>query len=140
MAAGVVEGAQCALPVAHDEDRIVADLRRDVVARPRHLAIVTDEQPLLVEDVVEIELVDLGIDIERARQRVALPPALEGHQGFVVRAHVRPASTLCAKKRMDPLPGRLPCRFCRRRNYAARAASDNRGAPLESREGRLIFA
>ncbi len=73
MPAGIVEGAQAAVAVAHHQHRILADLHRQVVAGIQHLAIVTHEQPIAVPDHVQIDLVIL-----RARNRSRVPRRSRG--------------------------------------------------------------
>ena len=55
MPAGVVEGVQLAVAVAHHHDRVLADLNRQVIAGIRHFTIMTDEQPVAVPDHLEID-------------------------------------------------------------------------------------
>src|ERR1700720_275894 len=64
MPAGIVEGAQTAVAVAQNDDRIVADLDRQIVAGILHFAVVTHEQPIAVPNHVQIDLVVLRAAIE----------------------------------------------------------------------------
>ena len=64
VSAGVMEGVQRAFAVAHHQNRILADLYRQVVARIRDLAVVPHEQPVAIPDHFQIDLVILRAAIE----------------------------------------------------------------------------
>jgi hypothetical protein len=72
MAAGIVEGVDLALLVAHQHDRIVADLHGDVAARLRQLAIMADEQPVAIPDQLHVELEDNPDRCRRAARAKSL--------------------------------------------------------------------
>src|SRR5262249_30046851 len=48
--AGIEEGANDAVIAADHDERVPADLKREIIARVRHLATVPGEQPTAVED------------------------------------------------------------------------------------------
>jgi hypothetical protein len=73
MPAGIVKCVETAVAVAHDHHRVHADLHSHVVSGIRHLAIVTDEEPIPVPNHVEIDLVFF---------RAAIKLPLEGGLGF----------------------------------------------------------
>ena len=68
MPAGIVEGAQAAVAVAHHDDRILADLHRQVVPGIQHFAVVTHEQPVAVPNHLQIDLIILRAAIEVSLQ------------------------------------------------------------------------
>ena len=53
-----------AIPVAHHDHRILADLHRQIIAGIQHFAVVTDEEPIAIPDHIEIDLVLLGAAIK----------------------------------------------------------------------------
>ena len=61
MAAGVEEAAQPPLAVAHHDDRLRAHHRGEEIMRARDLAFEADEQPSGAEDVLHLEIEDVGI-------------------------------------------------------------------------------
>ena len=73
MPARIVECIEAARAVAHDHHGVHADLHGQVVSGIRHLAIMTDEEPIPVPDHVEIDLVFF---------RAAIKLPLEGGLGF----------------------------------------------------------
>ena len=88
VAASVVEGADFSLEIAHDHDRIVADLQREEGSRVRKLAIMSREQPVPAPDQLQVEPEEIGVGIEglREAEAVAAPPHEPKH--FVARIHV----------------------------------------------------
>ena len=108
--AGIVEGADRPVAAAHDDDRIVADLHGEVVARRRNLAIMAGEQPVAVEDRFEIEAVKPGVGIEFLVEAHAGAPPLQFGEHGVCGAHLSiPRDHHC--DRMDQ--GRRPgCEAC----------------------------
>src|SRR5215472_2796309 len=70
--AGVEEGANHASTVAHNDDRCAADGEREILAGARDLAFRACENPLLVEDQLEVELVEGGVAVEALREREEL--------------------------------------------------------------------
>ena len=87
MPASVVEGAQSAVAVAQDDDRILADLHRQEVPRVRHLAIVAHEQPIAVPDHVQIDLVILLTAIKFPLQRRLEITSPQSAQHGIARNH-----------------------------------------------------
>ena len=87
MPAGIVEGADRPVAAAQNDDRIVADLHREIVAWRRDLAIVAGEQPVAVEDGFEIEAVELGVGIELPVEAHAGAPSLKFGEHDVGRVH-----------------------------------------------------
>ncbi len=77
MAAHIQQSVDAALRVAHDDDRLARHLEQEVVAFFRDLALVADVEPGLQEDMADFLLVDLGIAVHAAGQRVALPVAFQ---------------------------------------------------------------
>ena len=88
MPARIMEGADRSVAAAQDDDRIVADLDREVVARRRDLAIVAGEQPVAVEEGFEIEAVELGVGIEFPVEAHAGAPGLKLGEHGVGRVHL----------------------------------------------------
>ena len=88
MAAGIVESSDLSLAVAYDDDRIVANLNREVVARLGHLAIMADEQPVAIENVLHVETVIIRIGIKGLFKSVARFPVPEIPEQFVTNIHV----------------------------------------------------
>lgn len=77
VAADVVEGMHLTFGTAYHDDRVLADLQGDVVALGRDLANHAGDQPLLVEDLLHVDLEQALVAVERLRQRVG---ALAGLQ------------------------------------------------------------
>ena len=88
VSAGVVEGADRPVALAHDDDGEVADPHREVISRLRNFAIVADEQPFPVEDRLEVEAVEVGVGIEALLQAQTFSPRLQRRQHRVFRVHV----------------------------------------------------
>ncbi|MNZ27448.1 hypothetical protein D3C78_446670 [compost metagenome] len=72
VAADVVEGMDLALGTTDDDDRVVADLQGQVVALGGDLAGHAGDQPLLVEDLLHVDLEQALVVIERLRQGEAV--------------------------------------------------------------------
>ncbi|MCY1440049.1 hypothetical protein D9M71_563070 [compost metagenome] len=72
MAADVVEGVDLAFGAAQDDDRVVADLQGEEVALGGDLAGHAGDQPLLLEDLLHVDLEQALVAIERLRQREAV--------------------------------------------------------------------
>ena len=66
MATDVEERAHVAGAVAHHQHRILAHIGGQKVARPRDLAVVTQEQPAAGKDLPQLGLVDLRLDEDPA--------------------------------------------------------------------------
>jgi hypothetical protein len=88
MTASVVEGADDAVAVAQHDDRIGADLHREVTAGLGQLAIVAREQPVAIPNQLEIEIEELLIDIERLGQRIALGSMADQVQHLATGVHL----------------------------------------------------
>ena len=71
MAAGVVERVDLLVVATDDDDRVGVHVEDEVVARALHLTGVAGEEPAAAPDALQVELVDSGIGLELARQRVA---------------------------------------------------------------------
>lgn len=82
VAAGVVEGAQRALVVAHDQDGGAADVHGHVLAWRRHLAFRGDEQPFAVEHCFQVRLEQRGVRVEGAGKAVVAGPGPQHVQDF----------------------------------------------------------
>ena len=80
MAADVVEGMDLTFGAADDDDRVVADLHGEEVALGRNLAGHAGDQPLLVEDLLHVDLEQAFVVVEGLRQREAVV-ALVQHLG-----------------------------------------------------------
>ena len=98
MAADVVEGACALVAAAHDEKRIGPDLDGEVIAGTRDLAGMAGEEPLLVEDLVEIALVIGGVGVEAPRQAVIGSASEEGRQHRRARRDHRGSFPIAALK------------------------------------------
>src|SRR5260370_7700578 len=72
MRAAVVEHAHRAVGMADHDHRLAADLHRPVVADSRHLALVPDIGPHLVEDALHFELENRRIGIDAAMNAIGL--------------------------------------------------------------------
>lgn len=72
MMATVVKGAYVALPVAQDDDRIIADLHREEAAGPGRFAIMAGEQPFAITDQFHIEPEEIGIGAKALVQGIAV--------------------------------------------------------------------
>ena len=88
MPARIVEGADHAVTPAHDQQRIVADLKRDIVARARDFAVVADEQPLAGEQPLDLDPVEGRIGVEPSRQRMAVAPLEQRVAHFRLKIHL----------------------------------------------------
>ncbi len=87
MAAGIMESTDAALRVAHDDDRICADLHGQIGAGHRQFAIMADEQPVLVENVFQIQLVIFRVGVEFLLQaEIGVAPG-QKPQHFVANVH-----------------------------------------------------
>ena len=85
VAADVVEGLDVHVVVAHDQDRVLAEVHGDVVAGFGHLRLYRNEDPVLAEDVFHVGLQDGVAEVERGFQAVARAAAgqsLAGEQGL----------------------------------------------------------
>ncbi len=110
MAARIVQCPDRALPVSNDNDRVIADLRREIVPRPRDFAIMADEQPILVPDLLQVLTVIISIDVEGAVEAVAFATGLQLAQHFGLNFHAlvlvfppfRRGRTGTRAGRMDP--------------------------------------
>jgi hypothetical protein len=71
MTAGVVECRDVSVVTADDDDRVDVDVKDEVVARSLDLTAVAGEEPPATPDSLEVELVDAGIGLELALERVA---------------------------------------------------------------------
>ena len=87
VAAGVVEGADRAVGAADDDDRVEADLVGDVAAGLRQLAGGHGEEPAPVPDPLEVELEDVGVGVEGARERVVGPAGGQQRQHIGILKH-----------------------------------------------------
>src|SRR6185437_14696495 len=95
MAAGIDEGADDSVCGASERDGIRANLQRDIAAGLRQLGAVRNEQPVPVEDLLQIESKDFGVGIELARQAgagYALVQAAEQTVADRAHAHSRDAA------------------------------------------------
>ena len=72
-----MEGADCAIGAADDDHLVGADPERDITARFRELASRDRVEPVLVEYVLEIEVVDFGRGVERLLKGIARATARE---------------------------------------------------------------
>src|SRR5262245_60444639 len=72
MRTAVVEDAHRAVGMADHDHRLAADLHRPVVADPRHLTLVPDIGPHLVEDTLHLELEDRRVGIDAAVNTIGL--------------------------------------------------------------------
>jgi hypothetical protein len=90
MAAGIVQSVDAAVVAAHQHYGIGADLHSEVVARAWDFAVMADEQPVPVPDVLEVEPMVCRIDVERLVETVAGFAVAQPRQHFVVYVHVRP--------------------------------------------------
>ena len=66
MAADIGEGADLAVLAAHDHHRLAGDATGDVVTRIRNLLLPRQEEPLLREDALLLERLDLERGVEAA--------------------------------------------------------------------------
>jgi hypothetical protein len=69
VAAQVEEGADLAVPAAHQDDRFAGDLVGDVIAVPGNARGMVDEQPLPGDDPLDVALEDRRIGVERLLER-----------------------------------------------------------------------
>jgi len=87
MAAGIVESANATLRIANDDDRIRADLHGHIGTGLRQLAIMADKQPVLVENILQIQLVIFWIGVEFLLQaEIGVAPGQQP-QHFVANVH-----------------------------------------------------
>src|ERR1700683_2964316 len=85
MAAAVVKGAQRAVAIPDHHHGKIADLHRQVTAGIRHLAVVTDEQPVSIPDHVQIDLVILRTGVEASCQcGVGVSPPQSAQHGIAL--------------------------------------------------------
>ena len=70
VAADIVVGADLTVVIADDNDRVGADVDREIVAGLRHLGDRCDEYPGRGEDPFDIAREELRADVERCRQRI----------------------------------------------------------------------
>src|ERR1700686_1552614 len=61
MTAGIDEGIHLIIPVARDEDRLTADIGREIVVLIRDLALVRQINPVALEDVLHLEFEEFWI-------------------------------------------------------------------------------
>ena len=110
MPADIMKGADHAICAAHDHDRIGPDLQRRKGTRFRQHWRRQGEQPVAIENVVEIEVIDtiIAVKITFQRMRGAARRQAVQHQGLIkhrtslcaVQQHVnrmRSAAEHCAK-------------------------------------------
>ncbi|ENN89027.1 hypothetical protein RHSP_02217 [Rhizobium freirei PRF 81] len=88
MATAVVEGADNLVAAANDDDRIFADLHREIVAGARYFAVMADEQPVAIVDHFHIELEVILIDVEGLLQAEALAAVLQLPQNIAFDIHL----------------------------------------------------
>ena len=69
--------AETSVLVARDDQRIVADGDGEIVAGLRYLAIMADEDPVLVEEVLDLDAIEIRAVIEGLLQRIALAAIAE---------------------------------------------------------------
>ena len=69
MPADVVKGVDF-LVVTDDEDRFAGDFDEKIIARSRELGSMPDQHPEFVEYLLNVDLVDVSVSIERLRQGV----------------------------------------------------------------------
>jgi hypothetical protein len=72
MAAGVVVRVDAPVGGAGHDQRVLADLQGEIIARLRDFAIVPGEYPFAMEEMIEIELVERLFPVEIAGKGVAL--------------------------------------------------------------------
>ncbi len=72
MPAGVVVRVDAPVGGARHDQRILPDLQREIIAGLGDLAVVPGEDPLAVEEVIEVELIERLVPVEIAGKRVAL--------------------------------------------------------------------
>ncbi len=77
MPAGIVQGAYRPVGTAQNNDRIVADLQGEIIAGRGYLAIVAGEQPVPVEDRLEVEAVEVPVGVEFLPEASARVPGLQ---------------------------------------------------------------
>src|SRR4051812_43359173 len=63
MGAAVEKDVHLAITMARHDHRLAAELGRDVVARIRHLAGMSDEQPSAAENALHLQLEDVSISV-----------------------------------------------------------------------------
>eukprot|EP01035_Chromulina_nebulosa_P008895 gene8896-biopygen7508 len=77
MAAGVVESADDLILAAHDDNRIITDLGGEVISGARDFAVMADEQPVAIPDLLHVELEIILIDIEGLLEAEAFAAVLQ---------------------------------------------------------------
>jgi hypothetical protein len=77
MAAAIVEGPNCALLVAQNQDRPLADHHRDIAARLWQFAFHAGHQPVLAVNRRHIEVESLLACVKRLRKGVPFAPFFE---------------------------------------------------------------
>ncbi len=87
MAAGIVQRADHALTVADDDDGVFADLEGKIGAGLGDLAVMADEEPVLVPDFFQIDLEEIGIGVEGLFEAVAGLAALEALEHVAADRH-----------------------------------------------------
>jgi hypothetical protein len=88
MAAGVVEGADPTLKIAHHHHRIVADLQCEEASGIWKFAIVSREEPVPAPDQLEVESKEGRVNVKGSRKAEAISTASYQPQHFVSRIHV----------------------------------------------------
>ncbi len=88
MPAGIVEGVDLALLVAHQHDGIIADLHGHEAAGLWQLALMAGEQPVAIPDQLHVELEVVGVGVEGLLEREALAAAFQPLHHVVARIHV----------------------------------------------------
>src|SRR5262245_38738749 len=68
MATHVVERAQLALLIAHQNDALAADIDHAMIARPRQLFLATDAHPFAVKDMFLFQREDIVSLVPESRQ------------------------------------------------------------------------
>src|SRR5215471_5437359 len=90
MRTAVVEHAHCAVGMADHDHGLAADLDRPVVADIRHLALVPDIRPDLVEDALHLELeyrwigVNAAVDAIGFHRPAQIQTAVKSHRGLLL--------------------------------------------------------
>ena len=77
MPARIVERVDRPVTPPQDDDRIVANLHREIVARSRDLAVMAGKHPVPGEDRLEIETVEIGVGIKFPVEAHAGAPGLQ---------------------------------------------------------------
>src|SRR5208282_3889704 len=87
MPARIVERVDRPVAPPQDDDRIVANLHREIVARSRDLAVMAGKHPVPGEDRLEIETVEIGVGIKFPVEAHAGAPGLQFGQHGVCQVH-----------------------------------------------------